>query len=204
MTTPTTIGEAARRGRPRDVKRDRDLIEATQDMLIDVGYDRLTIDAVASRVGAGKATVYRRWPNKMALVVEAVTALHHSQPPPHTGSLRSDLMVLAEAFVGHDSRRTAVIAGLLTAMAHDDHLRATVSAAIGRPRIAEFAAVIDAAIERGEVRRDCDVALMSRIFPGLAFHQVAGLGAPMDTAFVELVMDGVLMPLLTRSALPVP
>ena len=171
-------------------------------MLVEVGYDRLTIDAVASRVGAGKATVYRRWPNKAALVVDAVAALHRPQPPPSSGSLRGDLLALAGAFVGQDARRTAVIAGLLTAMSHDENLRATVSTAIGRPRNAEFAAAITAAIERGEARADCDVALMSRIFPGLAFHQVVALGAPMDSAFVEKIIDGVLLPLLTRPASP--
>lgn len=197
MTSLPTSDGPLRAGRPRDANRDRELIEATQDLLVEVGYDRLTIDAVASRVGAGKATVYRRWPNKTALVVDAVSALHHSQPPPNTGTLRGDLMALAGAFVGRDARRTAVIAGLLTAMSHDEHLRATVSTAIGRPRLTEFAAVISAAIERGEARADCDVALMSRIFPGLAFHQVAGLGAPLDTAFVEKIIDEVLLPLLT-------
>lgn len=56
---------------------------------------------------------------------------------------------------------------------HDDHQREAVSAAIGRPRYAEFAAVIEQAIDRGEVSADCDVALMSRVFPALASHQVA-------------------------------
>lgn len=198
MTTmPTTAaGAASRTGRPRDAHRNRELIEATQDLLVEVGYDRLTIDAVASRVGAGKATVYRRWPNKTALVVDAVTALCIPQQPPRTGTLRGDLLVLAEHFVGSDARRTKVIAGLLTAMSNDEHLRTIASEAIGRPRLAEFANVITTAIERGEARPDCDVALMSLIFPGLSFHQVAGLGAPLDTAFVEKIIDGVLLPLL--------
>lgn len=197
MATPSTPTTAAtpRTGRPRDASRDQELIEATQDLLVEVGYDRLTIDAVASRVGAGKATVYRRWPNKSALVVDAVGALCESQPLPVTGTLRGDLLALAEQFVGSDARRTEVIAGLLTAMTHDEDLRASASAAIGRPRMAQFADVIRAAVERGEAR-DCDVDLMSVVFPGLAFHRVAALGAPMDADFVERVVDGVLLPLL--------
>jgi len=203
VTTPSrpVTAAATRTGRPRDASRDRELIEATQDLLVEVGYDRLTIDAVASRIGAGKATVYRRWPNKTALVVDAVSALCGSQPPPATGTLRGDLLALAEQFVGSDARRTEVIAGLLTAMTHDEQLRASASEAIGRPRMAQFADVIRAAVERGEAR-DCDIALMSVILPGLCFHRVAALGAPMDAAFVEKVIDGVLLPLLLEQPRP--
>ncbi len=195
MASPRAAADA-RTGRPRDTNRDRELVEAAQDLLVEVGYDRLTMDAVASRVGAGRATVYRRWPNKAALVLDAITALHRSQPPPATGSLRGDLLVLAEAFIGADSRRTAVIAGLMTAMSHDEQLRDRVSDAIGRPRTAEFAAVIAAAVERGEARPDCDVPLVAPVFPGMAFHQVAALGEAVDAEFVERVVDGVLLPLL--------
>lgn len=191
------LTEAPRRGRPRDAARDRELLEATQDLLVEVGYDRLTIDAVAARAGAGKATVYRRWPHKSALVADAVGALHRPQATPDTGSLRDDLMTLAAAFAGNDARRAAVIAGLITAMAHDDDLHEAVHSALARPRYAEFAAVIQQAIDRGEVPADRDVALLSRLLPALAFHQVAALHAPVDTAFVTRIVDAVLLPLLT-------
>ena len=92
MATTAGTAERHRPGRPRSTERDRQLLEAAQDLLVEVGYDRLTIDAVANRVGAGKATVYRRWPNKTAMVVDAVEALHRPHPPPGTGSLRSDLL----------------------------------------------------------------------------------------------------------------
>ena len=132
--------------------------------------------------------------------MDAVSALCESQPLPATGTLRGDLLALAEQFVG-SARRTEVIAGLLTAMTHDEDLRASASEAIGRPRMAQFADVIRAAVERGEAR-DCDVALMSVIFPGLSFHRVAALGAPVDAAFVENVIDEVLLPLLLKQPQP--
>ena len=59
-------------GRPRDETREAAILEATLAVLSDVGYDRLTIDAVATKAKASKATVYRRWPNKAALVVDAL------------------------------------------------------------------------------------------------------------------------------------
>ncbi len=197
--TAARTGRAdSRTGRPRDAQRDAELVEAAQELLIEIGYDRLTIDAVAARVGAGRATVYRRWPNKTALVLDAVTALHSTQPLPDTGTLRGDLMALAQGFLEAGVRHTAVVGGLLTAMSRDPELRATVSEVLGRPRLAEFAGVITAAVERGEARPDCDVPLLARVFPGLAFHQVAGIGLPLDAAFVEQVVDEILMPLLRQ------
>lgn len=194
----SATAQASRAGRPRDALLHQQLIVATQEILLEVGYDRLTIEAVAARVGAGKTTVYRRWPNKAALVLDAVSALHRSQPPPATGALRPDLLALGHTFIGSDARRTAVIAGLSTAMAHDDHLRAAVLAALGAPRTLEFVAVIEAAAQRGEVRHGCDVPLVGRLFPALAFHQLAALGIPVDAALVERVVDHVLLPLLVE------
>ena len=62
-------------GRPSDPAIDAELLRAAQDLLIEEGFDRLTMDAVARRCGASKATIYRRWPSKTALVVAAAAAL---------------------------------------------------------------------------------------------------------------------------------
>ena len=78
--------------RPRiEGDRELEILEATLEVLADVGYDRLTMDAVATRAKASKATLYRRWTNKVSLVIDA---LQHSKGPteiPDTGSLREDL-----------------------------------------------------------------------------------------------------------------
>src|SRR5581483_10849004 len=84
-------------GRPRDETRDAAILDATLRILGDVGYDRLTIDAVATEARASKATVYRRWPGKAALVVDAIQSLNPyaagtGGEPPDTGSLRGDLL----------------------------------------------------------------------------------------------------------------
>src|SRR5690242_6629797 len=78
--------------RPRiEGDREQEILDATLEVLADVGYDRLTMDAVAARAKASKATLYRRWTNKVSLVIEA---LQHTKAPseiPDTGSLRGDL-----------------------------------------------------------------------------------------------------------------
>src|SRR3954452_8735043 len=107
--------------RPRiEGDREQEILDATLEVLADVGYDRLTMDAVAARAKASKATLYRRWTNKVSLVVEA---LQHQKGPnvvPDTGSLRNDLRAV---FCGSggltDQHTVAQFASVLTAIARD-------------------------------------------------------------------------------------
>lgn len=80
-----------RRGRPRDERYDATILEATLDLVADVGFAGLTIDAVAARAKVGKASIYRRWASKEALLLEAWAACAAPMPEPDTGSLRGDL-----------------------------------------------------------------------------------------------------------------
>lgn len=116
MPGTESMPETTTRGRPRGAGMDEQLLRATQELLVEVGYDRLSMDAVAARCSAGRATIYRRWPNKAALVTDAVTALHRPQPLPDTGTLRGDLLALAQAFYSEDVHRNGVIAGLISTM----------------------------------------------------------------------------------------
>src|SRR5689334_11946810 len=99
--TSTAIRSARRaRGRSRDDSRDPQILQATAQLLAEVGYDRLTMDAVAARAHAGKATLYRRWSSKGELVVDALGCAAHGETPeaaPDTGSLRGDLEALVKA-----------------------------------------------------------------------------------------------------------
>ena len=83
-----------RRGRPRSPRAQQAIVTATCDLLLEMGYERLSIEGVAARAGVGKQTVYRWWPSKSALVTEAVLEGRlpiSGEPPPDTGDLRTDL-----------------------------------------------------------------------------------------------------------------
>jgi AcrR family transcriptional regulator len=80
------------------------LREAALALLADVGHDRLTMDAVAARARAGKTTIYRRWPGKEELVIDALNSLKGVPHIPGTGSLRRDLRALAESITSAESR----------------------------------------------------------------------------------------------------
>src|SRR5690242_17158347 len=87
--------ERGRGGRSRDASRDDVLRRAALDLVTEIGYDRMTMDAVAARAGAGKATVYRRWSSKAELVGDALAHEHGDGEVPDTGSLRGDLAALS-------------------------------------------------------------------------------------------------------------
>ena len=104
--------------RPRvEGEREREILAATLAVLADVGYDRLTMDAVATAARASKATLYRRWQGKAALVVDALASQKHPVAEPDTGSLRDDL-VATYCGMGRltDPHQVAVLGAVITAI----------------------------------------------------------------------------------------
>jgi AcrR family transcriptional regulator len=185
-------------GRPMNTGIDAALLHATQDLLIEEGFERLTMDAVAKRCGASKATIYRRWPNKTALAAAAAAALFRAPEVPDTGSLREDLLACGRAYVQEDSRSDQVLASVITASRHNQSLRDSAQAAIAAPYSRLFHDVIARAVTRGLVPREVDVETLAEIFPAVAYHRTAALGVPVVEADVLRVIDAVLLPALTH------
>jgi AcrR family transcriptional regulator len=187
-------------GRKRDASRDDALCRAALDVLAEVGYDRLTIDAVAARAGAGKATCYRRWAGKAELVVDAVSRLKAQPVLPDTGTLRGDLVELICHFHdADDTFRTDVQTGLVSGLVRDAKLREVFAEHFVAPRKAVFRAVFDRAIERGEIAAVPNYELLSDIVPSMAFHRLILTGSPPDAAFVLTVVDQIVLPLTNQN-----
>ena len=104
--------------RPRvEGDREAEILEATLEVLAEVGYDRLTMDAVAARAKASKATLYRRWNDKASLVVDALLVVKHTAETPDTGTLRGDLIASFCGLGGlTDEQGVATFASVLTAI----------------------------------------------------------------------------------------
>ena len=124
-------------GRPRDPEADRAILEATIELLAEDGFGGLSIEAVAARAGVGKTTVYRRWPSKIPLVVDALTHLKNPSTvviPAHTMSTRDALVrVMSEVVRAHEIvPTTQILAGLVDAMSRDTELAGAVRRATGR------------------------------------------------------------------------
>jgi AcrR family transcriptional regulator len=183
-------------GRPLDATIDEQLLRVTQDLLIEEGFERLTMDAVARRCGASKATIYRRWPGKTALVVAAAAALFHAPEVPDTGDLREDLLACGRAYVERETRNAEVLASVISASRHDAGLREASRQALGAPYIGLFENVLSRAVDRGLIRPDVDVETLAQVFPAFAYQKVAARGLFVSEDDVQRVVDGVLLPAL--------
>jgi AcrR family transcriptional regulator len=186
------------RGRYLDASRDVALRNAALELLSEIGYDRLTIDAIAARAGAGKTTIYRRWPGKAELVVDALNCHSESMMIPDTGSLRGDLEAIARSSSSmHNQFDAQVMLGLITALAHDAGLRQVFREKLMDPHAAELKQVFERAITRGEVSKDRNLELLVPLFRALVIQQLLISGELPDVLFAEQVMNDVIFPLAT-------
>lgn len=187
-------------GRHLDSSRDDALRQASLHLLATTGYDRLTIDAVAQRAGAGKATIYRRWSGKAELVVDALTCGNRSPVTPDTGTLRGDLLALASFATAREGGLDAqVLIGLASALPRDAELRRVFRAGLVAPRVACVTAVFARAVERGEIAPVANLELVISIFPALVVHRLLLLGIAPSTRFAEEVIDDIIMPLVSNA-----
>ena len=187
--------------RPRvEGQREQEILDAALTVLAETGYDRLTMDAVATEAKASKATLYRRWSSKPELVVEAVCS-HKAHPaPPDTGSLRGDLLAAHSGMGGlNDPRALAVQAAVVTAMARDAEFATTYRREFIGPKLAASRAIFERARDRGELRDDVDLDLLAPALPGIVLHRVFLLGDEATPELVTQVIDQIILPAVSRT-----
>ena len=195
LTGPALTGPAARpRGRPRSAEADRAITDAALEILADDGVGAFCVEAVASRAGVSKATIYRRFPNKESLVLESLTCLNDDLPPvPDTGSVRGDLLSLLESWrERHESSHAGrIMPRMLSAARTHPELFALYYDRVVEPRRERFRTVIRRGIERGELRGDVgvDLAVTAVIGPMVLMLATGapGRGQRVDLACGELV-----------------
>jgi AcrR family transcriptional regulator len=206
MTVTTTKSV----GRPRDESRDTAILEATLEVLGEVGYDRLTIDAVAAKAKASKATVYRRWADKAALVVEAMETIKPAVATgegdtaciwPDTGSLRGDLLAGARSFMDRlESEEGRLLVAVMTAQAHNPDLAQAMRAAHLDDKRRSCRILADRAVARGELTSTAGADTFVEVLPAIMFNRLLMTGEPFDEAFLVHVVDDIAMPLLGRGS----
>lgn len=182
----------------RGPQRAEAILDATLSVAAESGYDGLTIDAVAARAHASKATVYRRWKNKAELVRAALDRLDDADNAtiPDTGALRSDLLaVLAALAIKASPAYLALMQGLVAASRHDPELAAALADHVDDDERSPFRAALSRAIDRGELPAGCDTAMAHDVAEALVLRQLQ-VGGALDEAFALRVVDGALLPLL--------
>jgi len=193
MTSPTS--GAARGGRKRDPSRDPVILRAALEELVEVGYDGMTLDAVAARAKASKATVYRRWATKEDLALAALAGIGRpfdAGGPPDTGSLRSDLRAVVDSdWLGGPDRRMRLFAGLTALTTASPRLAGAIAAQITEPYVDAYTMILRRAGDRGELAPGADVALLAQIIPALTTYRLLSTGQQADQRFFDAAVDHV-------------
>jgi AcrR family transcriptional regulator len=188
--------EASPVGRRRDASLDMAFRKATIEILAEVGYDHLTIDAVAARAGAGKATIYRRWANKAELVMDALAQPVDVVTLPDTGSVVGDFEALIDAW-GDDidqEFRTRLFSGLIPALVQFPELRVAFQKVVGGTEVVR--AVLERGVKRGEIAAPKDLDLVGSLFPALSLYRLVMFDERSDAQFARTVLHDLIMPVL--------
>jgi AcrR family transcriptional regulator len=197
-TTAFNEGRVPQRGRPRDASRDDALRQAALEVMAEVGYRALTMDAVAARARAGKATIYRRWESKLDLVIDTCTQLAtQNLAAPDTGSLAGDLREFLSSFAAFLSGPIGKAAqALVGELPHEPELAAAFRETFLISQRDVLRGIMDRAAERGELKADAPRGMAVEIAGAALIYRLMLTGDPLDEPFVEKVVEQVLLPLV--------
>jgi AcrR family transcriptional regulator len=174
---------------------DRAILSATVALLAERGLAAMSIEEVAARAGVGKATVYRRWPSKGLLALDAfVNSFQEQQPLPDTGALRGDLRAALRNWVRAVTRTPMgpVLAGLIAEAQHDPELRGAWRDRVLEPLRVQRRIMLDRAMARGEIPESVDREVVLDLLFGAAEHRLLLGHLPMTEAFVDEVVEVIL------------
>jgi AcrR family transcriptional regulator len=203
-STDTEAGpgrETARRpGRPRSEQAEQAIIEATLDLFAEQGFEGVCVEAVAARAGVGKATIYRRWPNKEELLLAAFSSLKSPFPEPKGLSVRDDLLAMVEVMCADkaDPRKSRRYALLLGEGEKYPRLMTRYKETVVEPRRDAMRAVIRRGVQTGELRPDTDVEIAMLTLTGAIMAQEKTPDGMLDGEFATRLVDGLLLGLSAR------
>jgi len=190
MSTDTTT---ARPGRRRDPEVDEAILDATLALFAEGGYRGITIEGVAARAGVGKASVYRRYPTREALVVDAMRVrlcLIHDLTD--TGDLRADLLAMTTPLIERlgGPQGPTLIAFMCERIREPELAEEWQRSVVGRKR-EHVRALVRGAVGRGELPADTDVDLVAELPSAVIWHHALN-GLTVDAALGERIVDDIL------------
>lgn len=195
--TPTTSAGSARRRR-LTVEREREILDATFDLVAEVGYDHATVDEVARRTRASTATLYRQWDNKPTLVITALrTRKYRPLPAIDTGDLREDLITLARHMPPPHPAGTPTL-GIWQAVMSDPALAKALRDVLFAPYLQALHTILERHVRRGTIRSDNPALEHAETFLlGSFFVEKLFTGEEATAQQLIAVMDALLLPALT-------
>lgn len=183
------------RGRPRDPGIDEAILQAARDLLVEVGYTRLTIEGLSGRAGTAKSNVYRRWPRKGALVIAAAKESISIGTVPDTGDTRADLSAAIRQLITTFSDQIAgiVIFAAIANLDDDPAMALTLRDEYIYPWRESALQAIQRGIERGDLPSDTDPLFMLDLIVGVVFQRTLTIVEPMVENLEELILKTVLV-----------
>lgn len=197
----TTAPTPARRGRPRDARCDAAILRATLEMLGEGGAGNLSIDGVAARAGVGKATIYRRWSSKEALLLEALSTDTNAMASPDSGTLRGDLELYFDDLVERlrQNQNSDVLPHLIEAACYDAEVRNSLDEYLSTRQL-PLRQLLQRAQQRNEIAADIDLGVVVDVLVGPVIYRRLMTGDRIDGVFVRKLLDIVLTPAGLRPA----
>jgi AcrR family transcriptional regulator len=196
-STPETSGDGVRgadgaapaAGRPRSEEAHRAILDATLELLQELGFSALTVEGVASRAGVGKATIYRRWPSKLPLVVEAFGQLPAFEDV-DTGALDGDLKEMLTRYLRDfiSTPLATVYPSLAAERAHNPELGQVLDPVL-RSRRRPLVAALQRAVARGEVAPGVDLDLAADLIVGPIAVRLFFRGMKIHPSMVDPMVD---------------
>lgn len=184
-------------GRPRSATADQAIIDAIVDLLVEGGYREVTIEGVAQRAGVAKTTIYRRWPSKAGMVVEAIAACKKECLVEDQACSRGTVACSLERMLStlSSSRVARILSSLTVEMAHNEELAVAVREGLLKPNRQVVISLLQSGITSGEIRPDVNVELVADLLVGPIFFRllVSGdeIGPEVASAVVDLVVRGI-------------
>jgi AcrR family transcriptional regulator len=183
--------EARPPGRPRSERARRAILQAANELLESEGFTAVTVEKIAERAGVSKATVYRWWPNRAAVVMDGFLSTVSSEVPfPHTGHAREDIRLhmrrLTEALSGKIGQ---TVAALIAEGQADPELAEALRSRWLSVRRAEAREILELGIERGELREDLDPEVAVDILYGPIYYRLLVAHAPVDEDFAGILAE---------------
>jgi AcrR family transcriptional regulator len=179
--------------------RETELLAVTLQLLQEHGFDRLTVDAVAAKARASKATMYRRWPSKAELVLAAfIEGIRQVAVPPNTGTLRNDLLRVGELVCHQGQQHAATIRAVLVEVSRSPALSDVMQQQFIEQRKALIGHVLQQAVDRGEIAQAAINDELWDLLPGYLIFRSIIQNRPPTEQTVQALVDDVIIPSLTR------
>lgn len=180
-----------KRGRPRNVETQKSILSASYDLLLENGFEAVTVEKIADRAKVSKATIYKWWPNKAAVVMDGfLSAAAARLPVPDTGSAFNDILIHATNLARFlTSREGTIIKELIGGGQFDAGLGEAYRTRYFHPRRLEARLLMERGVHRGELKKNLDIELSTDLIYGPIFYRLLITDEKLDDSYVHHLVN---------------